>query len=224
MSPTTSRIAWSVAGLAVAVGLPLGGYFVGRRASLPSPSPTAAVASPAPTETPTPTPSQPVLTSSPIIQGAATGQSASPGSARPGTQSPTFSPRPAVRSATATPTPVATPTSTPATTSLHVVFVRVPAEVRSGQSFPVEWRVEGPTGARGERTVLRSSYTVSTSSGNSQSSSQSSSQQSFGSFTVPDTFSTTLSFGGSSGTIHLTVTADVAGQTTSAEADVRLVQ
>lgn len=222
-------------GLVIIAGVSLAGYYFGklaeeRRKPAGSPSPEA-TASPesSPSFSPSPSPS---TSPSPVPEAASRAIPKPLPTAPPSRPTP----KPQVRGQkvfpkvlpTIPPGQEETPASSSATgstgvqaseTPLRVSFVGLPGQVRSGQSFVVEWRVDGPSGAQGTRTTLVASYQVA----GDGSSSLSSSEQSFGSFAVPRTFSTQLSYGGSSGTIHLTVSVEVGGTTVETSGTVELV-
>lgn len=105
----------------------------------------------------------------------------------------------------------------------RIVFLDLPHSVKSGESFTARWRIEGPDGSSGEKTTLKVSYETDSTSGSSRSATSSHNSQSFGSFTVPATFSTTLTYGGAGGIINLAASAEMAGQTITAERSVTLV-
>jgi len=217
IEPRSALVAF-VVGLALLVGS--FGYILGRgtaRSPRPSPessplaSPTEAP-TPTPSETSTPSPFAAVATALPRVLQNATARVYAAVTSAPSTKRPT-------PTRTPTPMPKAIPTASPS-----IRFLNLPSDVRSGQSFTVEWRVDGPAGMSGENTTLTTSYQVSSSSGGSQSSAASKGQQSFSSFTIPKTFSTQLTYGGQSGTIQLRASARIGGQEISTEASVRLTE
>lgn len=136
------------------------------------------------------------------------------------TQTP--SPVAVVKDATATPTPT-TATEVPPSGELGIEFVDLPRQVQAGEKFTVTWRVTGPQGLVGEKTRLKASYHVSSSSNGSSSSVSSDTSQSFGSFTVPETFSTDFSLGSAPGTVELEISAEVGGKTITAHSSVQLM-
>lgn len=209
------RIAFlAVAGSALALGAGAAGYAIAWRAEPRRPAATVSPAAPpAASHPPTAAPAAPAAAPTPqVLEEAATNVAATPG------PSPKQSPASPTRTPTPSPAPAATHAAAPT-----IRFVALPPEVRSGQTFTVEWRVEGPAGANGERAAVRSSYRASASGAGSSASSSSTSTQSFGTFTVPKTFSVQLSYGGASGTIFLTASAQIGGQTISTDGAVRLV-
>jgi hypothetical protein len=129
---------------------------------------------------------------------------------------PTPAPRP-----TATPTPIPTPTATPEPiTAPRLSFVNLPRQVPSGEQFTVAWRIDGSAGSKGETTTVEI-HQAETQGG---SSSKNNIRNSFGSFTIPATFSTKLRLGGSNSSAHITATATVNGQTITETAEVQLTR
>lgn len=199
----------ALVGIVIIAGVSFAGYYLGKVRESQRPGQASPTPEPSPSPAPEPTPSS-TPTATPT----------------PGTGLlPTAPPEP-VRS-----TPKASvqgtetkhiSTPAPASAPLRISFVSLPSAVDSGQEFTIEWRVNGPSGAHGEKTTLSASYETSLSSEGSSASSSSSTKQSFGSFTVPKNFRSKLSYGGAPGTIHLRVTATVEGQTISAEGAVQL--
>jgi len=200
-------------GIVIIAGVSLAGYYLGKVAeergqSQATPSPEA-TPSPAPSPSPSPSASPPPTRRSPF-------PTAPP--ARP-TPIPSVSGMSTFRSAL-----LATPAPAPLRpTPLRISFVSLPGEVHSRQPFTVEWRVDGPAGTSGTKTTLSVSYQTSSSKNGSSSSSSSSSEQSFGSFTIPRTFTTQLTYGGPRGTIHLTTSADVGGTIIQTNGSIQLV-
>lgn len=200
-------------GIVAIAGLGIASYVAGPNLSAkllaqPSPSPT-------PIETPTPTPTP---------------------SPSPETASPLPSPMPAMKAQvqgitthlpTPTPSPIPTPKPkqtipSPAESNVSLNFIDTPSQVKAGESFKVSWQVTGPAGTRGENSRLQLNYEVSKQEGGSSSSVSSNNSTSYGSFTAPKTFSSTFSFGKESAQLHLTATADVGGQTLTANKTIEL--
>jgi hypothetical protein len=100
--------------------------------------------------------------------------------------------------------------------------VDTPSAVNSGEKFTVSWQVTGPTGTTGKDTKLQLSLDTNKSEGNSSATASTNNSTSFGSFTVPKTFSAKYSFGGDPGHIHLTATAEVEGKTLTAAKTIEL--
>lgn len=117
---------------------------------------------------------------------------------------------------------VSLPSPSAESSSFAITFIDTPSSVRTGESFEVHWQVTGPAGAAGQGTELKLTYNKSSQSGNSNSSISSNNSTSFGSFTIPKVFSSTFSFGNEPGELHLTATADVGGQTLTANKTVEL--
>lgn len=212
----------ALVGITIIAGVSLAGYYFGKLAEerqKPSASEVpGATASAEPSLPPSPSPSpSPSPTPSVTPAGPKTLPTAPP--ARP-------TPKPTVRGETKFPDVLPTippgqkdtSTSDGSVAPLRISFVSLPGQVHSGQSFVAEWRVDGPSEASGTKSTLAASY--KTSSGGASSSS--SSTQSFGSFTVPRTFSTRLTYGGPSGTIRLTASAEVEGTTVETSGNVEL--
>lgn len=123
------------------------------------------------------------------------------------------------------PSPVASPTpAAPTSDTDDITFIDLPSSVRAGEKFTVRWRVGGPEGAAGGDTKLTVVYKASSSEGNAHSSVNSNTSTSFGSFTVPATFSSTFSLGQHPGPVVITVTADVDGRTLREERTITLQQ
>lgn len=119
------------------------------------------------------------------------------------------------------PTPAAEAANT---TSSSVAFIDLPSTVKTGEKFTVRWAITGPKGAQGEDTKLTVAYHVKSDEGSSHSSVNSNTSTSFGSFTVPKTFSSTFTFGQHPGPVVLTVTAQVAGQEVRSERTIALTE
>lgn len=128
----------------------------------------------------------------------------------------TTTPTPAIP--TSSPAVIVTPAPTPSPTppqsgDVTLAFIQLPASVQSGQKFTIQWQITGPEGVKGDNTTLKVVYENVKQNGGSSSSQSTKTNQSFGSFVVPQTFSTNLSLGNGTGTIFLTLTADVNGHT-----------
>jgi hypothetical protein len=138
------------------------------------------------------------------------------GTHTPTSPSPTHRPSPAPRA-------VISVEPSSSSNSTRIVFVDLPREVRAGEQFTIRWRVEGPPGTQGEETSLKVTSSSDTSNNRSHSSSSLNSSQSFGSFTVPQSFSGNFSLNGTGSTVHAVVTARVNGQALTAEQDIQIV-
>jgi outer membrane biosynthesis protein TonB len=202
----------AIIGIVIILAVTVAGYYLGKVAEnrQTEPSPTA---EPSATPSPSPSPSTPPSPSpspSPSLL-----PTAPPVSAKP-------SPRAVVRGA-ATVAPTVAPTPAPVkTVPVRISFVDLPASVPSGESFTIQWRVEGPEGLGGENTTLLATLEHAEEHDGSNSSSSSTTENSFGPFQIPRTFSTNLALGGDGGEIHLTATAEVGGKAVTTEASVRL--
>ncbi len=129
--------------------------------------------------------------------------------------SPTTVPTPTQR-----PARVTTPTAPPQeineateTSEINIEFLNLPTTVQGGESFTVRWRVTGPEGAVNGRTSLNAQYNVQSESDGSSSSVNSSNTQSYGINTLPQTFSTDLTYGSMPGAVVIEIEADVNGKT-----------
>ncbi len=208
---------FALLGLAIIVGVSAAGYYLGTVAEnratrvspspettvvpRPSPSPSASLSpSPSVTRRPSP-PARTPLPTAPPASARPTPKASVKGESFPSGDLPTIAPR-------------RRPGGSDAAGDLRVVFVDVPSQVRSGEGFAVSWRVEGSEGAESGTTTLSWTYR----SGGSASSGK----QSFGTLTVPATFTTRLTFGGASGTIHLTAEAIVGENTVRETTTVKL--
>lgn len=175
----------------------------------PTPLSSSPVASITPEGSPTPETSSP----SPVASGQVQGTFTPAQPSRKLSPTPSFHPSP-------TPTHMSSPTSrsqsvsTSSTqTSPSIEIISAPDHVASGESFQIVWRVVGPEGTQGSDATLKSTQKYeSTSSGSSVRSSTNNSQ-SYGSFTVPKTFSSTFSFGVPEGEVLFELSAIVNGQT-----------
>lgn len=215
----------ALVGLAIIGGVSLAGYYLGQLAenrNQPEVSPSPSVTpSSTPTPIPSPTPSEapsPSPTAAPRVR-----------KPLPTAPAPRSTPKPQVQGLSTFPSTL--PTIGPSQTSggsntgdnnqdsadLRVRFINLPSQVQSGQSFTITWRVEGKSGSSVSTTLDTS---LSSSSGGASSSSSSSTT--FKSGTVPQEFSTRVSFGGSPGTIRLHAHAEQGGRTASADASVEL--
>lgn len=169
----------------------------------------------------------PLATDLAVVIASPAASPAAAGTTTPESPAPTWWP---VRATTASPSPIPaqraarpSPTVASATaTSARITWVDLPSSVASGERFTVRWRIDGPAGARGEKTTLQVVYETAQDSNGSTASTSSNSSNSFGPFTVPATFDSQFSFGSAPATIHVTVTARVAGQDISRTAAIPL--
>lgn len=153
--------------------------------------------SPAGEQTPSPSPAnEPISSQFPAVAGIAT-----------------IEPTPS-RMPTPSPSPTGEPTPTPeaVSTDYAIEFIDIPNTVKSGESFTIKWQVTGPAGGDGENTRLTTTYNTSSSSGNSSARVNNDISTSFGSFTVPKTFSSKHSLGKAPGDVLIEVTARVEGK------------
>jgi hypothetical protein len=131
-------------------------------------------------------------------------------------------------STSSTPKSIAvSPSATPAKTvdksaQPEIVFVNLPKEVASGEKFTVSWKVVGPDGVSGDNTTLKVSYNHTANNNSVRSSVSNNTSQSFGSFKIPQTFSTQLNFSDTGGPINIDVSAIINGQTITNHQTVQL--
>lgn len=216
----TPFIALTIAGIIISTGVFVGGYFVGEYAQkrlpdrqIPLASTLLPIGSPSSIDSPLP---------SGQVEGTATQVGVSP---LPSSTSvvPTVTPRVVKSPSPILPTHPPTPTPTQVqVSSAKIVFLNLPDEVRSGQSFMLRWRVEGPGSSEGS-TTLHAAYHNSSSAAGSSSSTSSTTRQSFGFSSLPREFSTQLTFGVQGGTIEVEITADISGTTVREEKSIKVV-
>lgn len=113
------------------------------------------------------------------------------------------------------------PTIPPDNSEFSISFVDTPNQVQSGEQFKVSWKINGQAGTSGT-TKLNVSYNASAQDDGSNSSVNSKNNQSF-SFTIPQTFAMQLKYGGPSGTVHVTATAEIGTRSVSATHDIQLI-
>jgi hypothetical protein len=105
----------------------------------------------------------------------------------------------------------------------RIVVVELPEKVASGEKFTVRWRVEGPTGAKGQQAKLEVLYSEVSEQEGSRASVNNNTSQSWGSFTVPEEFIMNLSLGSNlGGEARLAFMAEVEGKTLRVERVVEL--
>lgn len=146
---------------------------------------------------------------------------------------PQISPRHFIPAPSPTPTPTPkTLTKTEATVAPQadsssnkpqIEFINLPESITGGDQLNIQWKISGPAGAKGDKSTLVINFEAKNSGGGSSSSVTNKSRQSYGPFTVPVTYSSKLNMSGPTGPISLQVTADVNGQTVTAERSVQLL-
>ncbi|MDZ4225549.1 MAG: hypothetical protein U1C49_01745 [Candidatus Andersenbacteria bacterium] len=122
---------------------------------------------------------------------------------------------------TATPSLTPNPPDTSSNEAISIVFFDTPSTVASGQTFTVNWRVTGPSGILGDNATIKTSYHVSSSSGGSSSNVNTDNSNSFGSFTIPKTFSGDYTFTGP-GAVEVTISAAIDDKTVSTSKTITL--
>ncbi len=157
--------------------------------------------SPLPTESPLATPSP---------QGTVQGIRSSVQTSFLSTQTPTSRPSPSPKPISQQPRMTSTPTSSQSSPSIE--FISKPSKVSAGESFQISWRVNGPEGAKGSDATLKATHRYESNSNGSSVKSSTNNSNSYGSFTVPKTFSSTFSFGVPNGEVLFDLTATVNGQ------------
>lgn len=195
----------AIVGILIIGAVTAGGYYLGKVIQKPETSPeeTALTTEPIVSPSPSVTPSSSGLPTLPT---------APPAKKTTGSQ---------VKGETTTnnTTPVTASTGPSIEKNISIRFIGIPSQVQSNTPFVVSWFIDGPEGMMGSSTRLTSVYKV----GSSGSSSSSTTSQSFGAFQIPQKFQSNVQFGGNSGPVVLTATAEINGKTYSATQTINLV-
>lgn len=101
-----------------------------------------------------------------------------------------------------------------------VSFITAPSTLKAGQTATIQWSVQGPAGRQGSNALIVTSVQGGSDSFDPSTTTQ---RQSYGRFTVPTTFTKTVTASSPGSTINLEVTALIEGTVLGARHTIQVI-